>query len=109
MLGGIGALAGPCIPDMPDIPGTLLLPNGTPLTALFGCGSELKLNDPGGPPVVGYCFPGGTFSVLRHPGAVTRIPNTTTNVPPVRNRLSRSIDMTSTFPGARHPPAPWQL
>lgn len=62
MPGGVRGLPGPGIPGMLDIPGTLLLPYGTPLTALLGCGSELKFNEPGSAPVVGYCFPGGTFS-----------------------------------------------
>jgi hypothetical protein len=59
-----------------------------------------------GSPVVGYFGPGGTsFRVLRQPEAATTVPNIIASVPPARFRLSRSIDMTSSFLGARRPSA----
>jgi hypothetical protein len=55
-----------------------------------------------GSPDVEYFGPGGTsFRVLRQPEAATMVPNIIANVPPTTIRLSRSIDLISSFPGAR--------
>jgi hypothetical protein len=57
-------------------------------------------------PVIGYFGDGGTsFRMLRQPEAATIVPNIIASIPPARTRLSRSIDMISTFPS---PGAGWR-
>jgi hypothetical protein len=83
------------------------LPYGLAATPLYERGVELKPPDDEGSPTAPYFGPGGTsFRVLRQPEDATVAPNVIASAPPARTRLSRSIDMTSSFPGAGRPPAP---
>src|SRR5579883_729568 len=91
--------------DRPGCPGVVAFPYGLPPTGLYGRGAELNMFGEGSP-VPEYFGPGGTsFRMLLQPEATTTVPNITASVPPATARLSRSIDLISSFPEARRPAA----
>ena len=96
MLGGRpGLLPGPIEPGMP---GTMPLPYGRARDrgVRMRVGVELQRTRRLRPSSSRACR-GALSRVLRHPEPVTTVPNISTKAPPVRTRLSRSIDMTSSF------------
>jgi hypothetical protein len=96
-----GALAPP-VPALPSRADEPLPPYAPFPTEVLGCGAELK---PGavGLPVVVYGLPLGTsLRMLRQPEAETTIPRAMVSEQPAITRLSRSIDMNSSFLGTRY-------